>query len=97
MLMVDKQTIFLQAVLADLRDPVCIAGCRALGLIDKVVTGPLWRKLSESSTSVLEMNSVYTEMKPMFDSWSGDSHALIEGSATLKEASDMHLGEYGMH
>ena len=25
----------LQAVLADLRDPVCIAGCRALGLIDK--------------------------------------------------------------
>ena len=83
----------LQAVLADLRDPVCIAGCRALGLIDKVVTGPLWRKLSESSVSVLEMGSVYTEMKAMFDSWSGDSHALIEGSATLKEASVMHFDE----
>ena len=83
----------LQAVLADLGDPVCIAGCRALGLIDKVVTGPLWRKLSESSISVLEMSSVYTEMKVMFDSWSGDSHALIEGRATLKEASDVHMDE----
>ena len=88
-----QENRLLQAVLADLRDPVCIAGCRALGLIDKVVTGPLWRKLSESSISVLEMGSVYTEMKAMFDSWSGDSHALIEGSATLKEAGDVHTDE----
>ena len=88
-----QENRLLQAVLADLRDPVCIADCRALGLIDKVVTGPLWRKLSESSISVLEMGSVYTEMKAMFDSWSGDSHALIEGSATLKEAGDVHTDE----
>lgn len=88
-----QENRLLRAVLADLRDPVCIADCRALGLIDKVVTGPLWRKLSESSISVLEMGSVYTEMKAMFDSWSGDSHALIEGSATLKEAGDVHTDE----
>ena len=42
----------LQAVLADLKNPVYMAGCRALGLIDKVVTGPLWRKLKDPSTSV---------------------------------------------
>ena len=34
---------------------VFIAGCRALGLIDKIVTGPLWRRLEESYVSVLEM------------------------------------------
>lgn len=32
-------------------------------------------------------------MKVMFDSWSGDSHALIEGSATLKEAGDVDTDE----
>ena len=31
----------LQAVLADLKNPVYTSGCRALGIIDKAVTGPL--------------------------------------------------------
>lgn len=57
----------LQAVLADPRNPVCIVGCRDLGLTDKVITGPLWRKLMESSMSVLQMSSVYSEMKSKFD------------------------------
>ena len=53
----------LQAILSDLKDPVNIAGCRALGLIDKVVTGPLWRKLVETSASVLQMSSVYSRVR----------------------------------
>lgn len=32
----------LQSVLADLNEPIYISGCRAFGLIDKIVTGPLW-------------------------------------------------------
>ena len=32
----------LQAVLSDLSVPKYIAGCKALGIIDKIVTGPLW-------------------------------------------------------
>ena len=35
----------LQSVRADLNNPVYIVGCRALGLLDKITTGPLWRKL----------------------------------------------------
>ncbi len=50
-----------------------LAGCRALGLIDKVVSGPLWRKLVESSASVLQMSSVYTRVKTKFETWSQDS------------------------
>ena len=36
-----------------------IAGCRALGLVDKAVSGPLWRQLQPSTTSVVGMGSVY--------------------------------------
>ena len=43
-----EANFLLQAVLSDLKDPSNIVGCRALGLIDKVVTGPFWRKLVES-------------------------------------------------
>ena len=40
-------------------NPMLIAACRALGLIDKIVTGLLWRRLEESSISVLEMGYTY--------------------------------------
>ena len=42
-----------------LMNPMLIAACRALGLIDKIVTGLLWRRLEESSISVLEMGYTY--------------------------------------
>ena len=67
----------LQAVLSDLKNRTNIAGCRALGLIDKVVTGPLWRKLVESSASVLQMSSVYSRVKTKFDDWNKDSSAIL--------------------
>ena len=39
----------LTAVLADLYEPVFRAGCKALGLINKFITGPLWRILERIS------------------------------------------------
>ena len=60
----------LVSVLNDLKTP---SGCRALGLIDKIITGPLWRKLEESTTSVLIMGSTYCELKHKLDLWSSDS------------------------
>ena len=77
----------LQAVLSDLRNPTNLAGCRALGLIDKVVTGPLWRKLVESSTSVLQMSSVYTRVKAKFDTWSQNSCSILQGSDFIEDGS----------
>ena len=49
----------LRSVAADLNEPMYtyISGCRALGLIDKIVTGPLRRKSVESSVSILEMSN----------------------------------------
>lgn len=80
----------LECVLKDLKNPAFISGCRALGLIDKIVTGPLWRKLEESSTSVLKMGSTYCEIKDKFDTWSNDACALIEGSAVCIPGAEIH-------
>lgn len=71
-------------------DPAYISGCRALGLIDKIITGPLWRKLEESSTSVLKMGSTYCEIKEKFDTWCDDACALIEGSAVCIPGTEIH-------
>ena len=73
----------LQSVRADLSNPCYVTGCRALGLIDKIVTGPLWRKLRESSLSILDMGGVYCDMKATFDSWSKDASSVITGVAEL--------------
>ena len=88
-----QENRLLQAILADLSVPAYIAGCRAPGLIDKIVTGPLWRKLRESSVSVLQMGTVYCELKEKFDLWGVSAHTLLEGSAVLEHADTLHADE----
>lgn len=83
----------LQAVLADPQKPVYTAGCRALGLTDKVITGPLWRKMKESLVSVFQMGVVYCDIKTKFDAWSNDAHTLIEGSTHLQHANFVHIDD----
>ena len=73
----------LQAVLTDLQSDTNIAGCKALGIIDKIVTGPFWRQLKTSTVSILDMSEAYTEMKEKFDDWGDDSHSVLENEATL--------------
>ena len=75
----------LQAVLCDLRTPHLIAGCQALGILDKIVTGPFWRHLQTSSVSVLDMSNTYTLMKQKFDEWGCDAQNLIENQDRLFE------------
>lgn len=57
--------LLLQSVLRDIhvRVPKYIAGCKALGIIDKVITGPFWRKLESTQLSILDMSEIYTMMK----------------------------------
>ena len=52
-------------------------------MIDKLVTGPLWRHLQLSSTSVLSMSKVYTKMKQKFEEWGEDAQTVVEGCAHL--------------
>ncbi|XP_065887842.1 uncharacterized protein [Dysidea avara] len=73
----------LQAVLSDLKVPQYIAGVKALGIIDKVVTGPFWRYLESSSVSILKMSETYSKMKEKFESWSMDAQVVMEANELL--------------
>lgn len=46
----------LKTVSADLSVSEYLAGCKALGIINKVVTGPLWRVLECKDVTILDMN-----------------------------------------
>jgi len=59
-----------------------MAGCKALGLINKLLTGPLWHVLEEKM-SILDMNGVCTSMRDQFKVWSEDASSFLEGQTTL--------------
>lgn len=73
----------LQFVLRDLKSPFIIAGCKALGIVDKLITGPFWRHLQTSSVSVLGMSDTYTKMRDSFQMWSEDAQPVVENEALL--------------
>lgn len=56
----------LQAVLEDVTNPINIAGSKALGLIDKHITGPLWR-IIESKIHVLDITHHYSKLKEFLE------------------------------
>ena len=66
----------LQAVLEDLKNPVLVAGCRAMGIISKSVTGPLWRVM-ESKLTISQLSRVYQDMDQAFQRWSDDASVLL--------------------
>jgi hypothetical protein len=53
------------AITADLQVPTFQAGSRALGLLSKLVTGPLWRQL-ETAGHVSEMSPKFVELHESF-------------------------------
>ena len=75
----------LQAVLSDLKVPSYIAACKALGVIDKIVTGRFWRLLQTSTVSILEMGNVYMKMVNQFEKWADDAQLIMEGKEVLFE------------
>ena len=75
----------LKSVKADLNEPLFHAGCKALGLINKLVTGPLWR-IFETNPSIKEINKIYTKMRDKFYQWSLNSCEVLEGANVLFDA-----------
>ena len=73
----------LRAVLADIKVPEFLAGCKALGLINKIVTGPLWRVIESKDVSILDMNSRYRRLLECFEKWSKDASEIVSGEAVL--------------
>nr|XP_054765133.1 uncharacterized protein LOC129271907 [Lytechinus pictus] len=57
----------LKAVKHDLSIPMHIAGCRALGLLDKLVTRPLWRVIEDKDIHILQMNRYIQDLITYLD------------------------------
>ena len=53
----------LKAVLEDILIDNYMAGCKALGIIDKLITGPLWRLLELEETHILDIPEQYKKLQ----------------------------------
>ena len=73
----------LKAVLADIKIPEHLAGCKALGLVNKFITGPLWRVLESRNITILEMNERFQNLLTSLNSWSLDASSILSGEALL--------------
>ena len=68
----------LRAVQEDLNNLCNIAGVRALGIIDKLITGPFWRLIEdESKGGILDLNQYFQHMQLKFKEWAEDATPLL--------------------
>ena len=51
----------LKAVHADIQVPLFLAGCKVLGILNKMITAPLWR-LTETTGHILDLCDVYSNL-----------------------------------
>lgn len=73
----------LQAVSADVKVKEYVAATRALGVINKMITVPLWRVIEDKTLGILDMNAKYTSMRDSLKAWSEDASALFTGEVYL--------------
>ncbi|MES9880650.1 MAG: hypothetical protein ABW185_07190 [Sedimenticola sp.] len=68
----------LKSLSFDIREKVSLCGIRALGIVDKLITGPLWR-LIEKTGSILDLNPVLHHLQVKLEEFSKDSSPLLAG------------------
>ena len=78
----ENENKLLTAVRYDLNVFGYRVGCRVLGLIDKLVSGPLWRKIVDEKYA-LSMTVHYKHMVICFERWAEDSSGIVSGNESL--------------
>ena len=66
-------------VLHDLSVPFFLAGCKALGLICKLITGPLWNLIEDPNIHILDMNERYLQLVTFLSD--ADTQLFMDGQA----------------
>ncbi|VDI51116.1 Hypothetical predicted protein [Mytilus galloprovincialis] len=69
----------LKSVLFDIKAKVFIAGSRAMGMLDKLVTAPFW-KILEQEGSILDINNHLLQMKLCLSQWAADGSEPFSGA-----------------
>ena len=67
----------------------CVAGCRALGIVGKMITGPLWRFLV-SAAPFSAVFDVYQQLTDHLGAWAVDPEDLFDGSGRAFADADIH-------
>ena len=52
-------------------------------VINKFITGPLWRVLESDNVMILEMNTYFNMLITKLDEWAQDASRLLQGDAEL--------------
>lgn len=73
----------LQSVLHDLQVPFFLAGCKALGLVSKLVTTPLWNVIENKNVSINLMNQKYLRLLLYLDEVLANLEDFIKGELLL--------------
>ena len=80
----------LKSVDTDLTCEVYLAGVRALGIIDKIITALLWRLL-ESNVNIAEMGTHYKKLQLSFQEWQQDVSSMITRESVFVTSNSRHF------
>ena len=77
------QTNKLLTALQDVMEVLFQACFRALGIIGKLITGPLLRLVEEHGTHIFSLNNVWEHMITKLNEFSGNAEPLLEGAEVV--------------
>ncbi len=77
-----------KSCLADLKEPFILAGLKALGLISKLITGPLWRLVENKDIHVLDMD--YSGLVSYIDDARLNLEEFISGKLVWENGGNVH-------
>ena len=69
----------LKAVQKDLEVPEFVAGLKCLGLINKLLTSPLWRTIEDENVSIVDMNVQYMDFVAVIEEASLNVRSFMKG------------------
>ena len=78
----DSSNFLQQSINADIDKKVYVSGFRALGIFNKLITGPLFR-LVEQDGHIFALNNVWLSLKELLERCSQDASVLMKGESVL--------------
>ncbi|XP_038050668.1 uncharacterized protein LOC119723859 [Patiria miniata] len=89
---VKDENELMRAVYEDLKVDEYRTGVRALGLMDKIVTGPLWKVLNVKE-HMSDMSERYERMMNCFENWSRDASEVVQGEVKMYDDVPIEMNE----
>ena len=74
-----------RCILDSMHSPVCIAGVRALGIIAKLVTQPLWRVIERDNIHIFDLNPYWSHLQTMLKKYTSDATELLQQKCMFPE------------